>query len=242
MGIVETILVHEIAGTAFLTLLGCGVVANVLLNKTNGNGSDGIVIFFGWGLAVFCGVYVAYDTGAHINPAVTLGLLIGPAKEYADGIPINFVTTLTYFVAEFIGGFLGAVVCYLAYKKQYDDTDDRALKLATFSTAPTIRSYGWNLISEIIGTFVLIFVIIMFGHTPSGLGPLAVALLVVSIGASLGGPTGYAINPARDLGPRIAHALLPIKNKGSNDWHYAWVPIVGPVIGSTLAALVAYIY
>ncbi|GAB3349835.1 MIP/aquaporin family protein [Chromohalobacter beijerinckii] len=242
MGIVETILVHEIAGTAFLTLLGCGVVANVLLNKTNGNGSDGIVIFFGWGLAVFCGVYVAYDTGAHINPAVTLGLLIGPAKEYADGIPINFVTTLTYFVAELTGGFLGAVVCYLAYKKQYDDTDDRALKLATFSTAPTIRSYGWNLISEIIGTFVLIFVIIMFGHTPSGLGPLAVALLVVSIGASLGGPTGYAINPARDLGPRIAHAILPIQNKGSNDWRYAWVPVVGPVIGSTLAALVAYIY
>lgn len=242
MGIVETILVHEIAGTAFLTLLGCGVVANVLLNKTNGNGSDGIVIFFGWGLAVFCGVYVAYDTGAHLNPAVTLGLLIGPAKEYAEGIPINLVTTVTYLVAEFIGGFLGAVVCYLAYKKQYDDTEDSALKLATFSTAPTIRSYAWNLISEIIGTFVLIFVIIMFGHTPSGLGPLAVALLVVSIGASLGGPTGYAINPARDLGPRIAHAVLPIKNKGPNDWRYAWVPVVGPVIGSTLAALVAYAY
>lgn len=242
MGIVETILVHEIAGTAFLTLLGCGVVANVLLNKTNGNGSDGIVIFFGWGLAVFCGVYVAYDTGAHLNPAVTLGLLIGPAKEYAEGIPINLVTTVTYLVAEFIGGFLGAVICYLAYKKQYDDTEDSALKLATFSTAPTIRSYGWNLISEIIGTFVLIFVIIMFGHTPSGLGPLAVALLVVSIGASLGGTTGYAINPARDLGPRIAHAILPIQNKGSNDWRYAWVPVVGPVIGSTLAALVAYAY
>ena len=242
MGIVETILVHEIAGTAFLTLLGCGVVANVLLNRTNGNGSDGIVIFFGWGLAVFCGVYVAYDTGAHLNPAVTLSLLIGPAQEYADGIPINVVTTVTYFVAEFVGGFLGAVVCYLAYKKQYDDTEDSSIKLATFSTAPTIRSYGWNLVSEIVGTFVLIFVIIMFGNTPSGLGPLAVALLVVSIGASLGGPTGYAINPARDLGPRIAHAVLPIKNKGPNDWRYAWVPVVGPAIGSTLAALVAYIY
>lgn len=242
MGIVETILVHEIAGTAFLTLLGCGVVANVLLNRTNGNGSDGIVIFFGWGLAVFCGVYVAYDTGAHLNPAVTLSLLIGPAQEYAEGIPINVVTTVTYFVAEFVGGFLGAVVCYLAYKKQYDDTEDSSIKLATFSTAPTIRSYGWNLVSEIVGTFVLIFVIIMFGNTPSGLGPLAVALLVVSIGASLGGPTGYAINPARDLGPRIAHAVLPIKNKGPNDWRYAWVPVVGPVIGSTLAALVAYIY
>ncbi|MCI0508815.1 glycerol uptake facilitator protein [Chromohalobacter marismortui] len=242
MSVIETILVHEIAGTAFLTLLGCGVVANVLLNKTNGNGSDGIVIFFGWGLAVFCAVYVAYDTGAHLNPAVTLGLLIGPAKEYAEGIPINLATTVTYLAAEFIGGFLGAVVCFLAYKKQYDDTQDGALKLATFSTAPTIRSYAWNLLSEIIGTFVLIFVIIMFGHTPSGLGPLAVALLVVSIGASLGGPTGYAINPARDLGPRIAHAVLPIQNKGSNDWRYAWVPVVGPVIGSAMAALVAYVY
>ncbi|MDQ7728931.1 MIP/aquaporin family protein [Halomonas sp. SpR8] len=242
MNILGTILLHETAGTAFLTLLGCGVVANVLLNKTNGNGSDGIVIFFGWGLAVFCGVYVAYDTGAHLNPAVTLALLIGPAEEYASGIPINIATTLAYFVAEFIGGFLGALACYLAYKKQYDDTEDGAIKLATFSTAPTIRSYGWNLISEIIGTFVLIFVIIMFGNTPSGLGPLAVALLVVSIGASLGGTTGYAINPARDLGPRIAHAVLPIKNKGPSDWRYAWIPILGPVIGSVLAALLAYVY
>ncbi|MFC0267367.1 aquaporin [Kushneria aurantia] len=135
-----------------------------------------------------------------------------------------------------------SVRCYLTYKKQYDDTEDAGAILATFSTGPTIRSYGWNLVTEIVGTFVLIFVIIMFGHTPSGLGPLAVALLVVSIGASLGGPTGYAINPARDLGPRIAHAVLPIRHKGSNNWAYAWVPVAGPVIGSVLAALVAYIY
>ena len=242
MGIIETILVHEIAGTAFLTLLGCGVVANVALNKTNGHGSDGIVIFFGWGLAVFSGVYVAYDTGAHLNPAVTVGLLIGPAKEYASGIPITFATTMAYFAAEMIGAFLGAVVCYLAYKKQYDDTEDGGAKLATFSTGPTIRAYGWNLVTEIIGTFVLIFVIIMFGNTPSGLGPLAVALLVVSIGASLGGPTGYAINPARDLGPRIAHALLPLKNKGPSDWGYAWVPVLGPLIGAALAALAVRVY
>ncbi|CAM3665691.1 MULTISPECIES: MIP/aquaporin family protein [Halomonas] len=237
-----TIFLHEIAGTAVLTLLGCGVVANVLLNKTNGNGSDGIVIFFGWGLAVFCAVYVAFDTGAHINPAVTLGLLVGPATEYAPGIPINVATTAAYFTAEIIGAWLGAVVCYLAYKKHYDDTEDASSILATFSTGPAIPSYGWNLVTEIIGTFVLIFVIIMFGHTPSGLGPLAVALLVVSIGASLGGPTGYAINPARDLGPRIAHALLPIKHKGTSNWSYAWVPILGPAIGSVLAGLAAYVY
>ncbi|UYG00695.1 MULTISPECIES: MIP/aquaporin family protein [unclassified Halomonas] len=237
-----TIFFHEVAGTALLTLLGCGVVANVLLNDTNGKGSDGIVIFFGWGLAVFCAVYVAFDTGAHINPAVTLALLVGPASEYAPNIPITVATTLAYFSAEFIGAFIGAVVCYLAYKKHYDATDQAPAILATFSTGPSIAAYGWNLVTEIIGTFVLIFVIIMFGNTPSGLGPLAVALLVVSIGASLGGPTGYAINPARDLGPRIAHALLPIKHKQGSNWAYAWVPIAGPLIGSTLAGLAAHVY
>ncbi|WP_110665600.1 MIP/aquaporin family protein [Salinicola halophilus] len=242
MGIIETILVHEIVGTAFLTLLGCGVVANVLLSKTNGHGSDGIVIFFGWGLAVFAAVYVAYDTGGHINPAVTIALLVGPATQYADGIPITVATTLAYLFAEFVGAFLGAIICYLAYKKQYDETGDVGAILATFSTAPTVKSHGWNLVTEIVGTFVLIFVIIMFGHTPSGLGPLAVALLVVSIGASLGGPTGYAINPARDLGPRVAHALLPIRHKGDSNWSYALVPVIGPIIGSLLAALAAQVY
>lgn len=237
-----TIFLHEIAGTAVLTLLGCGVVANVLLNGTNGKGSDGIVIFFGWGLAVFCAVYVAYDTGAHINPAVTLALLVSPASEYAPNIPITAATTLAYLSAEFIGAFIGALVCYLAYKKHYDATDDAGAVLATFSTGPAIPACGWNLVTEIIGTFVLIFVIIMFGNTPSGLGPLAVALLVVSIGASLGGPTGYAINPARDLGPRIAHALLPIRHKGGSNWAYAWVPIAGPVIGAVLAGLAAHVY
>lgn len=237
-----TIFLHEIAGTAILTLLGCGVVANVLLSGTNGRGSDNIVIFFGWGLAVFCAVYIAYDTGAHVNPAVTIALLTSPATEYAPGIPITLATTLTYLSAEMIGAFLGAVGCFLAYKKHYDATEDASSVLATFSTGPAIASYGWNLVTEIIGTFVLIFVIIMFGHTPSGLGPLAVALLVVSIGASLGGPTGYAINPARDLGPRIAHALLPIKHKQGSNWAYAWVPIAGPLIGSVLAGLVAHVY
>ncbi|WP_447527924.1 MIP/aquaporin family protein [Vreelandella sp. TE19] len=237
-----TIFLHEIAGTAILTLLGCGVVANVLLKGTNGNGSDSIVIFFGWGLAVFCAVYVAFDTGAHINPAVTIGLLMSPASEYAPGIPVTAMTTLAYLISEVIGAFLGALVCYLAYKKHYDATEQAPAILATFSTGPAIPALGWNLVTEIIGTFVLIFVIIMFGNTPSGLGPLAVALLVVSIGASLGGPTGYAINPARDLGPRIAHALLPIKHKQGSNWAYAWVPVLGPLIGASLAGLAAHVY
>ena len=133
-------------------------------------------------------------------------------------------------------------MCYLAYKKQYDEAQDSAIILGTFSTGPEIPSFGWNLVTEIIGTFVLIFVIIMFGNTPNELGPLAVAFLVVSIGASLGGPTGYAINPARDFGPRVAHAMLPIKNKGHSNWRYAWVPIVGPLIGGALAALAATVY
>ena len=242
MGIIETILVHEIAGTAFLTLLGCGVVANALLDKTGGNGGGPLMIFFGWGFAVYGGVWLAFDTGAHLNPAVTLGLLLGPATEYADGIPINAATTTAYVVAEMVGGWLGAIVCYLAYKKQYDEAQDSATILGTFSTGPEIPSFGWNLVTEIIGTFVLIFIIIMFGNTPNELGPLAVAFLVVSIGASLGGPTGYAINPARDFGPRVAHAMLPIKNKGHSNWRYAWVPIVGPLIGGSLAALAATVY
>ena len=148
-------------------------------------------------------------------------------------------TTLVYFAAQMVGAFLGAVLAFLAYKKHFDEPADPATKLGVFSTGPAIRSYGWNLVTEILGTFVLVYVVIQFGNTPSGLGPLAVALLVVGIGASLGGPTGYAINPARDLGPRIAHALLPIKGKGSSDWGYSWVPVVGPLIGGAIAGLLA---
>ena len=232
-----TIFLYEIAGTAMLTLLGGGVVANAILGKTKGNGGGWLMINFGWGLAVFAGVYVAYKTGAHLNPAVTIGLLTGGGGEYADGIPITFANTIAYFAAEMIGAFLGAIVCWLAYKTHYDQEQDAGTILGTFSTGPEIRSYRWNLVTEIIATFVLVFVIIMFGNTPSGLGPLAVALLVVSIGASLGGPTGYAINPARDLGPRIAHALLPIRHKGGSDWGYSWVPVLGPIIGGVLAGL-----
>ena len=231
-----TIFLYEIAGTAMLTLLGGGVVANVVLGKTKGNGGGWLLINFGWGLAVFAGVWTAYKTGAHLNPAVTLGLAAS-GGEYADGIPVTLGNTFAYLAAEMIGAFVGAVLAWMAYKNHYDQETDPGAILGSFSTGPEIRSYGWNLVTEIIATFVLVFVIIMFGNTPSGLGPLAVALLVVSIGASLGGPTGYAINPARDLGPRLAHAVLPIPHKGGNDWGYSWVPVLGPILGGVLAGL-----
>ncbi len=242
METIGTILLSEIAGTAMLTLMGGGVVANAILGKTKGNGGGWLMINFGWGLAVFAGVWVAFKTGAHINPAVTVGLLFSEATEYAPGIPMNVGTTLAYFVAQMIGAFLGAVLAWLVYKNHYDQETDAGTILGTFSTGPEIRSKGWNLVTEIIATFVLVFVIIMFGNTPNELGPLSVALLVLAIGASLGGPTGYAINPARDLGPRLAHAILPIKNKGGSDWGYSWVPIAGPLIGGILAGIASILY
>jgi len=234
-----TVFISEVGGTAMLLLLGCGVVANVLLAGSKGFGGGWLLINFGWGLGVFAGVYVAFRSGAHLNPAVTLGLLANGANTYAPGVDVTFGSTLVYLSGEMVGAFLGAVLAWLAYREHFDTTDDPALQLAVFSTGPAIRNYVWNLVTEIIATFVLVFVVIMFGKTPSGLGPLAVALLVLGIGASLGGPTGYAINPARDLAPRIAHAVLPIKGKGNSDWGYSWVPVVGPIIGGVLAGLLA---
>ncbi|MBF9336221.1 aquaporin family protein [Microbacterium lacticum] len=229
----------ELVGTGMLLLLGGGVVANVILKGTKGNGGGTLMINWGWGLAVFAGVLVSAYSGAQLNPAVSIGLLIAGK--------ITFTHFLVAIAAQLVGAFLGAVLCWLAYKNHFDAEPDPATKLGVFSTGPAIRSYGWNLITEIIGTFVLVFVIFAFADygdvqigVPGGLGPLTavpVALLVVGIGASLGGPTGYAINPARDLGPRIAHAILPIKGKGSSDWSYSWVPVVGPLIGGALAAL-----
>ena len=228
------IFVQETLGTMLLLLLGCGVVANVVLKGTKGNGGGFLMINFGWGLGVFVGVYVAFNTGAHRNPAVTLAVwLNGGVTAGQAG---------SYFLAEFLGAFLGAVLTWLAYKQHFDIEEDPANQLGVFSTGPALRSYGWNLVTEVLGTFVLIFWVLNAGGTPSGLGPLAVALVVVGIGASLGGPTGYAINPARDLGPRIAHAVLPIKGKGSSDWGYSWVPVVGPLVGSLLAFLVYKIF
>jgi glycerol uptake facilitator protein len=237
------VFVSEVLGTAMLLLLGCGVVANVLLGKSKGKDGGWLLINFGWGLGVFAGVYVAYKSGAHLNPAVTLGLLANDAPAYGPGVDITFASTIVYLAGEFVGAFIGAVLCWLAYKDHFDD-DDAApeAKLAVFSTGPAIRNYAWNAVTEVIGTFVLVFVIICFGKTPTQIGPLAVALLVVGIGISLGGPTGYAINPARDLSPRVAHALLPFKGKGDSDWAYAWVPVVGPIIGGVLAGIAANIY
>jgi glycerol uptake facilitator protein len=240
MSILKDIFVPELVGTALLILMGCGVVANVLLAKTKGLGGGTLMINFGWGIAVFTGVYAAAKSGGHLNPAVTLGLIAHGDKAWGNGIAIDASSTLAYIGAQFIGAIIGAVLCWLAYKQHYDDEPDPGLKLGTFSTGPAIRSYGFNLMTEIIATFVLVYWVCVAGLTQgAALGPLAVAMLIVGIGASLGGPTGYAINPARDLGPRIAHALLPIKGKGSSDWGYSWVPVVGPIIGGLLAGIVA---
>ncbi|MEI5582382.1 MULTISPECIES: MIP/aquaporin family protein [unclassified Agromyces] len=239
----------ELVGTAMLLLLGCGVVANVALTKTKGFGGGFLLVNFGWGIAVFAGVIVAYASGAHINPAVTLGLVANGATEFGNAalgttVEVGPLSVLTYIAAQMIGAFLGAVICWLAYKQHFDEEPEPAAKLGVFSTGPAIRSTAWNLVTEIIGTFVLVFVVIGFGRNGdasglAALGALPVALLVVGIGASLGGPTGYAINPARDLGPRIAHAVLPIRGKGGSDWGYSWIPVVGPIIGGVLAGWAA---
>lgn len=233
------VFLSEFLGTAVLLLLGAGVVANVVLPKTKGNNGGWLLINFGWGLAVFAGVYVAFKTGAHLNPAVTLGIWAAGKDEFAPGIEVNAANGFVYIAAQMAGAAIGAALAYLAYKKHFDEEAPPADKLAVFSTGPAIRSYGWNFVTEVIATFVLVFWVVVSGNTPAEIGPLGVALVVVAIGASIGGPTGYAINPARDLGPRIAHALLPIKGKGSSDWSYAWVPVLGPAVGGILGGLLA---
>lgn len=234
------VFVSELLGTAVLILLGAGVVANVVLPRNNGFEGGQLMVNFGWGLAVFAGVFVGYKSGAHLNPAVTIGMWASGATTYAKGVDVTVASTCVYLCAQFIGAFIGAVVCWMAYKKQFDEHGDSPTNV--FSTNATVRSAFWNVMTEVIATFVLVFVILAFAKTPSGMGPLGVALLVVVIGTSLGGPTGYAINPARDLAPRFAHAILPIPNKESSNWGYAWVPVVGPVIGGVLAGLLARIY
>jgi glycerol uptake facilitator protein len=232
--------IAEILGTMLMILLGNGVVANVVLKGTKGNNSGWMVISTAWGFAVFVGVTVAGPiSGAHLNPIVTLGLaLIG---KFA------WSQVASYIIAQMIGAMLGAFLVWLSHKEHFAATEDEGAKLACFCTGPAIRKYSSNLMSEIIATFVLIFTIFYIAgpelkmSSDSGaaiglgtIGALPVAILVWAIGLSLGGTTGYAINPARDLGPRLMHAILPIK--GNNDWAYAWVPIIGPIIGSCLAA------
>jgi glycerol uptake facilitator protein len=231
------IFLGELIGTALLILLGDGVVAGVLLARSKAENSGWIVITMAWGLAVFVGVVVAGPiTGAHLNPAVTLGLAAIGETPWGD-VP-------AYLAGEFAGAFIGAVLVYLHYLPHWAVTDNADLKLAVFSTGPAIRNTPANFISEFIGTFVLVFVVLTFGNSGdaaglAALGALPVALLVVVIGLSLGGPTGYAINPARDLAPRVAHFLLPIPGKRDSDWSYSWIPVVAPIVGGVVAAFLA---
>ena len=224
----------EVLGTFLLIVLGAGVVANVVLNKTYGQNSGYIVITWGWGIAVFVAVFVVGNiSGAHLNPAVTVGLAAA-GKFSWELVPL-------YIAAQLLGAFLGAVCVWLHYRDHFDATDDVALKLGVFSTAPAISNVAGNLYSEVFGTFILVLGVLHLAEPAVGLGSISalpVALLVFGIGMSLGGTTGYAINPARDLGPRIAHMLLPIKNKGGSNWNYAWIPVLAPLVGAVLAAVV----
>lgn len=226
-----TAFMGELIGTMLLIILGDGVVANVVLNKTKGQNSGWIVITAGWGFAVAVAAYaVGRVSGAHLNPALTIGLaLIGKFSWAQVG---------SYILAQMIGAILGGIVVYLMYLPHWSETEDPGAKLAVFSTGPAIRNTAANLISEIIGTFILVLGILAIGANEfaPGLNTLIVGFLIWAIGLSLGGPTGYAINPARDLGPRIAHAFLPIPGKGSSDWGYSWIPVVGPIIGGALGA------
>jgi glycerol uptake facilitator protein len=237
-GVVTEMFLGEVVGTAVLILLGDGVVAGVLLNKSKAQNGGWIVITWAWGIGVLAGVFTSLAVSggvAHLNPAVTLGLASIDAFPWED-VP-------TAIAGQFLGAAIGALLVYLAYLVHWAETEDAGLKLAVFSTGPAIRNTGANLITEIIGTFMLVFGVVALG-APANAGlsavtGLGVALLVVGIGLSLGGPTGYAINPARDLGPRIMHFILPIAGKGNSDWAYSWIPVVGPIIGGVLGGLAA---
>ncbi len=229
--------IFEFIGTAMLILIGNGIVANLVLKETKGSDLGWVGISLGWGIAVFIGVFIAADvSGAHLNPAVTIGL--------ATAGKFTWTMVPGYIVAQTLGAMMGNILVWLAYKKQYEATEDPNAILATFSTAPAVRSPFWNLITEAIGTFALVFGVFYIAGGAVGeetislgsLDALPVAFLVMGIGLGIGGPTGYAINPARDFGPRLLHSLLPLRNKGTSDWSYAWVPIIGPILGALLAA------
>ena len=224
--------VAEFVGTALLLLLGDGVVANVVLKQTKGSGSGWIVITWGWGIAVFVAVFcVAPFSGAHINPAVTLGLAVAGQFPWAD-VP-------AYVAAQLLGATFGALLMWIHYKDHFDATDDADAKLAAFCTGPAIRNFPANFASEVLGTFVLVFAVLYLAAPDIGLGALdalPIGLVVFGIGLTLGGTTGYAINPARDLGPRLVHGLVPIHGKRDSDWSYGWIPILAPLVGGALAA------
>jgi len=227
----------EVVGTAVLILLGDGVVAGVLLNKSKAQNSGWIVITFAWAMGVMAGVLTSLavtDGVAHINPAVTVGLA-------AADLGVEWSDVPTLIAGQFLGAFIGATLVWLAYLAHWAETEDAGLKLAVFSTGPAIRNTVANLITEIIGTAMLLIGILAIGQNEvaSAMGYFFVALIVLAIGQSLGGPTGYAINPARDLGPRIMHFILPIAGKGDSDWGYSWIPVVGPLVGGVVGALIA---
>ncbi|AYG03628.1 MIP/aquaporin family protein [Gryllotalpicola protaetiae] len=234
----------EFVGTALMLLLGCGVSANNSLRKSKGYGAGWVLISFGWGFAVFLGVTVATKSGANLNPAVTLGIVASGAREFAEGVPVTFGNVVGYIVAQLLGGFVGAFTVWLIYKQQLDDHPEPADKLGVFATGPAIRSWVLNGLCESAGTFVLVFVALAFGeHGPTvglaSLGALPIAFLVTGLIASLGGPTGTALNPARDLMPRLVHQLVPITGKGTSNWGYAWIPIVAPIVGGLLGGIAA---
>ncbi|MDD1387171.1 MIP family channel protein [Pediococcus pentosaceus] len=225
-------LLGEFIGTFVLVLLGDGVVAGVSLRKSKAEGSGWIAITLGWGLAVTLGVYASsFLSPAHLNPAVSVGMAIAGKFPWSSVIP--------YSIAQILGGLVGGIVVWIHYYPHWKETKDKDAILGTFATEPAIRNYSMNFISEVVGTAVLIFGLLAFtrGQFTQGLNPIAVGVLITAIGLSLGGTTGYAINPARDLGPRLAHAMLPIANKGGSDWAYGWVPILGPVVGAILGAI-----
>lgn len=225
--------IGELIGTFLLILLGCGVNAGVNLNKSNSKESGWIVITMGWALAVTIGVYASgFLSAAHLNPAVTIAFAVNGSFAWAEVVP--------YIAGQMIGAILGAVTVWLAYHEQFEATNEEGSILGTFATGPQVESPVWNLMTEIIGTAVLVIGVMALGanQISDGLNPMIVGIIVGGVGLSLGGPTGYAINPARDLGPRIAHAFLPISGKGGSNWGYAWVPIAGPIIGAIIAALV----
>ncbi|MCY4224829.1 MAG: aquaporin family protein [Bacteroidetes bacterium] len=221
----------EFIGTGILLLLGNGVVANVILQQTKGHGAGWITISLGWGVSVFVAVFiVANYSGAHINPAVTLGLALSGTFDWGL-VPL-------YLTAQFLGGALGAFLVYLFYWNHFQVTEDTDINRAVFCTAPAIRNNAFNFLSEMIATFVLVFAVLYLVEPEIGLGSLdaiPVGIIVLAIGLTLGGTTGYAINPARDLSPRIVHALIPLKHKGESDWGYAWIPVLGPIAGGLLA-------
>jgi len=227
--------IGELLGTTVLVLLGDGVVANVVLSKTKGNNGGLIAITFGWAIGVFVGVFIAAASasGSHLNPAVTIALAYAGKFDWAN-VPM-------YLGAQMLGAMLGALLVWIAYKQHFDETEDKDAKLGTFCTAPSIRNAGHNFITEVIGTFVLLIAVFFITNASGGLGSLdalPVALVVLGVGLSLGGPTGYCINPARDLGPRIMHFILPIKDKRDSDWQYSWIPVIAPIVGGLLAAVV----